>query len=97
MLEQSIQASILKWLAKQPNCWVVKTITSNKKGTPDILACIKGAFVAIEVKRPGGRVTRLQHYQLDRIQECGGHATVAYSLDEVKKFLEEKRLLHEKN
>ncbi|MDO4681110.1 MAG: VRR-NUC domain-containing protein [Aerococcus sp.] len=57
-------------------------------GTPDILACVDGRFVAIEVKRPkGGVVSPLQQHQMQKIKRAGGLAMVAHSVDQVKKEL----------
>lgn len=66
----------------------------SKAGTPDILACIKGRFVAIEVKREeGGEVSPLQKANIKMIQQAGGVAFVASSLKEVKKELERRDLI----
>lgn len=62
-------------------------MASNKRGTPDILAVISGRFVAIEVKRPGGKPSKLQLAQLKRIEAAGGVAFVADSIDDVIKHL----------
>lgn len=57
-------------------------------GTPDILACVNGKFVGIEVKRPkGGVVSKLQELKIKQIRNAGGVAFVATSVDEVKKEL----------
>ena len=40
-------------------------------------------FVAIEVKRPGGKPSKLQLAQLNRIQASGGVAMIAESVDDV--------------
>lgn len=87
MSEQQIQKRILDHLAKLPNTWSVKVISANKNGVPDILACVNGKFVAIEVKTPTGRVSPLQEYQINRINNSGGLAAVARSVDDVKKLL----------
>ena len=64
MKEQDIQKKIVDWLISQAY-WVVKVITCNRKGTPDIIACSPdGEFVAIEVKRPGGVVSKLQDWNI---------------------------------
>jgi len=87
--EQSIQKSILDWLEGQ-GYWTIKTITVNKNGCPDILACSpSGRFVAIEVKRTGllRNVSKLQQYQIDRITEAGGIAFAADSLETVKEII----------
>lgn len=58
------------------------------KGSADILCCIGGWFVAIEVKRPEGSVTSLDQYKfLDEIRNAGGIAFVAKSVDDVKRML----------
>ena len=45
-------------------------------GVPDILACLKGHFVAIECKANGGKCTKLQLSNLEQIQKAGGTALV---------------------
>nr|WP_026681362.1 VRR-NUC domain-containing protein [Priestia megaterium] len=66
----------------------------SKAGTPDILACIKGRFVAIEVKREeGGEVSPLQKANIKMIQQAGGVAFVASSLKETKQYLAEFHLI----
>ena len=83
MTEQEIQKKILNWLDKR-GYWAVKTIQSNKRGVPDILACSPlGEFIAIEVKTPKGVVSELQQYQLAKINDTGGIAFVARSLEDV--------------
>lgn len=45
-------------------------------GTPDILACVRGRFYAIEAKAGKNRPTDLQLSNLRRISEAGGVALV---------------------
>ena len=89
MREQDVQRKIIKYLESLPNSWVVKTISTNKRGTPDILACVNGRFVAIEVKALGklSTVSKLQQYQIDRINSSGGFSIAVDNLEDVKKFL----------
>ena len=51
---------------------------NTKAGIPDILACVNGYFVAIEVKAQGGTVKELQKYHLSKIRESGGFGYVVY-------------------
>ena len=44
-----------------------------------------GQFVAIEVKRPNGKLSKDQKRFLDEVEKAGGMAIVAYSLDDVRK------------
>lgn len=47
-------------------------------GTPDILACLDGRFIGIEVKAAKGRVSALQLRSLGQIASAGGLALVVY-------------------
>lgn len=88
MTEQQIQAKIITYLQFK-GAWVVKTIETNKRGTPDILACIGGTFVGIEVKRPGKSPSVQQSLQIENIEKAGGVAFVASSVQEAQTKLEE--------
>lgn len=83
--EKQIENQIKKWLDKQGYWWMkVHGDLFQKSGVPDILACINGRFVGIEVKRPGGRLSELQKYNIEHIRAAGGVAFVATSVDEVR-------------
>ena len=59
-------------------------LPSGEKGVSDLLACSpEGRFVAIEVKKKGGRPSPDQVEFIERIKKSGGIAFIAYSLDEV--------------
>lgn len=60
-------------------------------GIPDILACYKGRFLAIEVKVPGKRdtVTPRQSLQKERIESAGGLSLIVTSVDEVSDMIQE--------
>lgn len=88
MSEQQIQKKIIDYL-NRIGAYSVKTITVNRAGTPDILACLNGKFIAIEVKRLGKKATPLQEHHINEIKKAGGIAFVACSVDEVKQGLEE--------
>ena len=83
MLEATIQSKIMDYL-RSIGGYPVKVITATVSGNPDIICCLNGKFVAIEVKQPGKRPTQLQQLKMARIRECGGTAFVACSVDEVK-------------
>jgi Holliday junction resolvase len=87
MLESAIQKKISNYLSSLPECWTCKVMAANKRGVPDILAVISGRFVAIEVKAPGGKASKLQLAQLRRIEAAGGIAMVVESVDEVIAYL----------
>lgn len=88
MKEQTIQSSIIKYLESK-GCYVVKVISANKIGVPDLLCCINGRFVGIEVKTNKGIVSSLQIVQIERINKAEGIAFVCRSVEELKKQTEE--------
>lgn len=94
MKEQDIQRKIIKYL-ESVGAYVVKVVASNKSGTPDILACYRGIFLAIEVKRPETKtsVSELQEYNIKKIKEAGGIAIVSWDLDAVKAVVENINLM----
>lgn len=82
MSEQKLQTKILNWLKKE-GFFTFKTISCNKNGIPDIIACKDSFFYGIEVKQPGGVVSPIQSYQIEQIKKKGGTAFVAHSLEDV--------------
>jgi len=80
--EQTIQRKILREL-KDLGIYAYKNISTNRKGIPDIIACVNGKFLAIEVKSKGGKPTKLQEYNIEQIRKSGGSAIVAYSVEDV--------------
>lgn len=93
--EKAVENKIKKWL-KDRNYWFFKVHGSifQPSGIPDILACINGKFVAIEVKRSeGGIISPLQKAQIQKIKENGGIAGVACSMEEFLEILKEGKLL----
>lgn len=87
MSEKAVENQIKRWI-KSLGGWFIKIqggCNNPSTGVPDILACIDGHFIAIEVKRPyGGIVTEIQKQQIAAINRAGGVALVATSVDEVE-------------
>jgi hypothetical protein len=54
-----------------------------ERGVSDLLCCYEGRFLAIEVKRPGGRVSPEQERFLERVRAAGGIGLVIHSIDEL--------------
>lgn len=77
--EKSFENRIKNYL-KAHNCWYVKYFANRmtRSGVPDILACINGFFVAIEVKASNGRPSDLQVWNRDQIRKAGGISIIVY-------------------
>lgn len=67
--------------------WQVKFFANRmtKNGIPDVLACINGYFVAVEVKAENGKPSELQKYHVREINDTGGCAIILYP-DQYEKF-----------
>jgi Holliday junction resolvase len=86
MKEQQIQTKIIKYIQASGG-YVVKVITASKAGVPDILCCIKGKFIGIEVKTETGRASPLQLANIELIKQAGGEAAFIRSIEDAAKYL----------
>lgn len=89
--EKTFENKIKKFLKSQCayffKYWGGGTFT--KAGIPDIIACVNGQFMGIEVKASCGRPSELQIYNLKQIDEVGGFAILLYpeDFDTFKNFI----------
>lgn len=56
-------------------------------GIPDLLCCIKGRFVGIEVKQPSGKLRPAQRVVLREIYDAGGIAAVVETVGQAARLL----------
>lgn len=80
MAAEKIFENKIKKFIENEGGWYVKFFANSftKSGIPDILACINGYFIAIEVKAPNGKPSELQLYHCKKIKEAGGFAFILY-------------------
>lgn len=88
--ETKFKNRLVPRLRALPHSWILKTQEVARSGTPDILMCLSGIFICIEIKTDKGKVSKLQDYNLKRIAVAGGVALVIQpsNLDASIKFLE---------
>lgn len=90
MREKVIENKIKDCLASRGNkIWFFKhaASASMKKGIPDIICCICGVFVGIEVKQANGHQSDEQKVVEKNIREAGGEYWLVFSYEEfVDKF-----------
>lgn len=98
-LEKHVQRAILEFLRyrrifcwKQNNAGIHQSdgryIPSGMVGLSDIMGVMPdGRFLALEVKRIGGKVSPAQQIFLDNVRRNGGVALVAHSVEEVETLL----------
>ena len=81
--EKNFENHVKAYLREQ-KAWFIKYWAGaqfTKSGVPDILACINGYFVGIEVKAPNGKPSDLQIYNVNVINRRGGYAVILYPKD----------------
>jgi uncharacterized membrane-anchored protein len=97
MREKAIENQIKECLTHMgKNVWYFKhaASASMKVGIPDIVACIKGRFVGIEVKQANGHQSDAQKVCEKNIREAGGEYWLVYSYEDfIDKFNEFARRL----
>lgn len=88
--EAAITRSILRYLKSFQSGYVVKLHGGpyQQAGLPDILFILDGKSYFFEIKRPGGKLTKLQELTLAQLARAGASVCVAYNLGDVKQHLE---------
>ena len=88
MREQTIQSDMIKHI-RGLGGYAVKVSVGSGSGIPDILCCIDGRFIGIEVKRPEKRdnASPLQLKHIDWIIDAGGLAGVAWDIKSLEEIL----------
>lgn len=79
-----VRAAVKKYY---PEAFIWKIHDISTAGLPDFLFIIQGKHIFIELKIFKSETTRLQEYIISRIKECGGHAFVCRSTEEVLKAI----------
>lgn len=78
--QEKIFENQIKSYIKKIGGWCYKTMGNayTVNGVPDVLACINGHFIAIEVKSENGKPSPLQLAKISEIRNAGGIAHVVY-------------------
>ena len=93
MNESDIKRKIMKYLKESGGWWfkVYSGMGMARAGIPDIIGCVEGKFIAIEVKTEIGKLTALQEDTLTQISANFGRAMVVYGykdfLNKIKLYL----------
>jgi Holliday junction resolvase len=71
MKEQQIQTKKIKELEDE-GYYVIKLINTNKNGIPDLIAIPPNSDVLfVEVKKPDGKLSKLQEFRLKELEKHG--------------------------
>lgn len=71
MLEKEIEVYLQKQV-KKIGGWALKFVSPGCRGVPDRIVLLPGAVIVfVEVKRPGGKLRKLQEHICDKIRSFG--------------------------
>lgn len=89
--EKSFENKVKKYIEDQGG-WQVKFFANKmtKEGIPDVLACVNGYFLGLEIKAQNGKPSDLQIYHCNGIRKAGGFAFIVYpsGFDDLKKLID---------
>ena len=82
MKESELQTKIKDRLSKH-NWLVVKLISTNWNGIPDLMCMRKGMTIFLEVKTETGVLAPLQEHRIKTLNAIGIHSRVVRSLEDI--------------
>lgn len=84
-LESSLWGAVDRFLRAEPGVWHLKIAggTMQRGGIPDVLICVCGRFLMVELKVPPYFASPRQIHEIRRINDAGGIARVCRSVQEV--------------
>lgn len=88
--ESRLQLRVQKALRNEFRQAYVRKIHGNEfqhAGIADLICCIEGYFLAIEVKMPGEELTDLQSNEVIEVENAGGHYITARSPEDAIKWV----------
>jgi hypothetical protein len=88
--EANLRASIVKKLSAYSGFWLVTHADQfGTGGLPDIIGCVHGTFIGLEVKMPGKEhtLTKRQAHRLGQITKAGGKAAMVTSVSQAFDFV----------
>ena len=82
----------IRYYLNTMNIWHYKNWSGpmSPRGIPDIIGIYRGKFLAVEIKKPRGKLTELQQIFLDRVKNEGGLSVCVHSCEELADFLEKE-------
>ena len=82
MTEADYQRKILRRLERY-GFYVLKLISTNKSGIPDLLALKPDRAIFIEVKGDKGKPSKLQLYRIQELEDLGFECYLTYPGDDL--------------
>lgn len=89
--EATLTKKVKEYLEVQPDVCFYKASDRYHKGISDIIACVRGRFVAIELKKDGGVASPHQLLYIKQVEKTGGIGGVCDTVADVKALVERAR------
>lgn len=70
--EKQLTTNVKRWLSQQPDLYFWKASERYVAGVADIIACVQGVFVALELKDDTGKLSANQRLFGKKIEQTGG-------------------------
>ncbi len=88
--EAKVTKQIRSYLKLRPGVWHFKNHPGmSEPGIPDLICCVYGFFLAIEVKRKSGKLTEKQKMKCKEIDDIGGgKVIISYGFNDFKEQFE---------
>lgn len=89
MKENELQRKCISH-AKSMGVYIINIQPDGKglKGVPDLILCLNGKFVGVELKVGNNTLSNAQKIQRNRIEKSGGMVKIIRSMSEFKELLE---------
>lgn len=89
--EATLTRKVKNWLEVQPDIAFYKASDRYNKGVSDLILCVSGIFVGVELKAENNTASPHQKLFISMVIQAGGVGGVCYTLGEVKTLVEEAR------
>lgn len=86
MRERDIERQLVKRV-KAAGGDVRKLAWIGRRGAPDRLVMLPGRFLLVELKAPGGRISRLQDVEHRRLRAAGFDVCVIWKLEDIDEVI----------
>lgn len=86
MRERDVERALIKRV-KEAGGEVRKLAWIGRRGAPDRLVMLPGRYLFVELKAPGGRVSRLQDLEHRRLRDAGFDVRIVWKLEDIDEVL----------
>lgn len=88
--EGLLKTRIRKFLTSKGIFWSsIQGGPGSKPGDPDLIICLNGRFIGVEVKTSGGRQSPIQKKREEEITQSGGEYIIVRKMEEIERLVGE--------